>query len=79
MRLLVESDNTVHERHLTPTRHLGLTKALEHLGYGWRLECVNALSNLITVTITKNGATFALDAASSGEKEILAYSSRCMR
>lgn len=53
--------------------HVELTRVLRSLGYTWDLKTVNADTNEFTIELTKQGSTFLVDAASSGEKEILTY------
>lgn len=50
-----------------------LTKSLNDLGYEWELEQVNFKQSQYNLQLKKQGATFRVDAASSGEKELLTY------
>lgn len=50
-----------------------LTRQLSALGYGWELRCTNIMTNEFNVFITKQGTSFSVDDASSGEKELLTY------
>lgn len=46
---------------------------LAELGYEWSLESVNPLRNQYDVKLQKQGASFLVSAASSGERELLTY------
>lgn len=50
-----------------------ITEELERLGYRWSLSCSNELRNTYEIVIEKNGKSFILDQASSGERELLGY------
>lgn len=52
---------------------VALTKVLQELGYSWELVCTNALTNTYDVQLTKQGSSFRVSAASSGERELLTY------
>ncbi len=52
---------------------LALSSELNELGYNWELTTVNALSNEYDVSLTKQGTTFLVSGASSGEREFLTY------
>ena len=48
-------------------------RSLIFLGYSWELECVNKDRNQYDIRLTKQGSSFLVGAASSGEKELLIY------
>lgn len=50
-----------------------LTELLQELGYDWSLESVNPLRNQYDVRLTKQGSSFLVSGASSGERELLTY------
>jgi putative ATP-dependent endonuclease of OLD family len=50
-----------------------LTKILGDLGYEWDLECTNPLKNSYDIRLKKQGSSFLVGAASSGERELLTY------
>ena len=50
-----------------------LTKLLGELGYEWELETTNPLKNAYDVRLKKQGSSFLVGAASSGERELLTY------
>jgi predicted ATP-dependent endonuclease of OLD family len=50
-----------------------LTRLLKELGYDWELETVSALRNQYDVRLKKQGKSFVVSAASSGERELLTY------
>lgn len=50
-----------------------LTEALRGLGYEWSVKCVNLNNNTYTLELTKQGSTFRIGSASSGERQLLTY------
>lgn len=50
-----------------------LTKLLGELGYEWELETINPLKNSFDIRLKKQGSSFLVGAASSGERELLTY------
>lgn len=68
-----EANQGARERLRNEPTSIELTRVLESLGYAWELKTVNAFNNEYTIELTKQGSTFLVDAASSGEKEILTY------
>ena len=73
-RLLLEEDSGgARERFKSQDEIKTLTKVLKSLGYDWDLESVNPLLNQYDIRLSKQGTSFLVDAASSGEKEILTY------
>jgi putative ATP-dependent endonuclease of OLD family len=49
------------------------TAMLRSLGYDWELQCTNLLRNQYDIRLSKQGSSFRLGAASSGERELLTY------
>lgn len=49
------------------------TGMLKSLGYEWDLQCTNPLKNQYDVSLSKQGTSFRVGAASSGERELLVY------
>lgn len=49
------------------------TEILRSLGYEWSLQCTNVLRNQYDVQLIKQGSSFRVSAASSGERELLTY------
>ena len=49
------------------------TATLKSLGYDWDLKCTNPLRNQYDIHLTKQGTSFRVGAASSGERELLVY------
>lgn len=49
------------------------TDVLKSLGYDWSLQCTNPLRNQYDVQLIKQGSSFRVGAASSGERELLTY------
>ncbi|MEH6759265.1 MAG: AAA family ATPase [Parasphingorhabdus sp.] len=73
-RLLQEDDNTSAKEKFYADKSLqALSSDLDDLGYKWELTTINALSNEYDVTLTKQGSSFLVGAASSGERELLTY------
>lgn len=73
-RLLLEKDRGAAADEFRSDANLKeLTKLLRELGYEWSLECVSPLKNKYDVRIKKQGSTFLVGAASSGERELLTY------
>jgi putative ATP-dependent endonuclease of the OLD family len=73
-RIMQEDNNVgVDERFYAQPSLLQLRETLEMLGYSWRLECTNPLSNQYDLVLTKQGVSFNASAASSGERELLNY------
>lgn len=73
-RLLLEKDQGLalkEFRNDANTREL--TSLLSELGYEWSLETVNALKNQYDIRLQKQGSYFFVNAASSGERELLTY------
>lgn len=69
----LELENDTEEKFYSSGPAAAITRTLGSLGYGWQLKCTNVRSNAYELSLTKDGATFRLDAASSGEREILTY------
>lgn len=73
-RLLQESSN-VDARHAfrADGNLVELSTELKALGYDWELVTVDPLTNTYDVRLTKQGSSFLVGAASSGERELLTY------
>ncbi|MCB4858426.1 AAA family ATPase [Sphingobium sp. PNB] len=73
-RLLQEDDNTSAKEKFRSDENLKeLSKALKEIGYDWELTCTDAMNNTYDITLKKQGTSFLVSAASSGEKELLTY------
>lgn len=73
-RLLLEKDKGVAGSEFREDVNLKeLTKLLSELGYEWSLETVNPLKNQYDIRLMKQGSSFLVGAASSGERELLTY------
>ena len=73
-RLLLEHDKGTAKTDLRKDPNLiELTTLLRDLGYEWSLETINALKNRYDVRLSKQGSSFLVGAASSGERELLTY------
>jgi putative ATP-dependent endonuclease of the OLD family len=73
-RLLLERDKGVAAIEFRNDPNLKeLTRLLHDLGYEWSLETIDALKNRYDVQLRKQGSSFLVGAASSGEKELLTY------
>lgn len=73
-RLLLEADKGVAAKEFKEDPNLvQLTSFLGQLGYEWSLETINALTNQYDIRLKKQGSSFLVGAASSGERELLTY------
>lgn len=73
-RLLLEKDNRFAQDAFYEDKNIKeMTQLLLTLGYTWQLICVDPLKNQYDVSLTKQGSSFLVGAASSGEKELLTY------
>lgn len=73
-RMLLEQDKGIAAREFRDDSNLKeLTKLLSELGYEWSLETINPLKNQYDVRLKKQGSSFLVGAASSGERELLTY------
>jgi putative ATP-dependent endonuclease of OLD family len=73
-RLLLEKDKGTAATEFREDANLKeLTRLLNELGYEWSLETVNPLKNQYDVRLKKQGSSFLVGAASSGERELLTY------
>ncbi|AXK72880.1 chromosome segregation protein SMC [Lysobacter sp. TY2-98] len=73
-RLLREDDNVgAKSAFYSDPQVEELTRILSELGYEWELRCTNPMSNRYDVQLTKQGSSFLIGAASSGERELLTY------
>ncbi|MFT3930281.1 MAG: AAA family ATPase [Spongiibacteraceae bacterium] len=73
-RLLLEEDKGRAQAEFAGDANMRqLTDILRELGYEWKLETVNPMTNEYSIRISKQGASFLVSAASSGERELLTY------
>jgi len=73
-RLLQEESNVnVKEIFYQDENLIALSKDLKDLNYSWELVTIDPLSNSYDVRLTKQGSSFLVGAASSGERELLTY------
>lgn len=73
-RLLQEQlDGNAFEEFHTDPQIKRLTRAFSELGYDWALKCINTQRNSYDVQLTKQGTSFFLTQASSGERELFTY------
>jgi predicted ATPase len=73
-RSLIERDNgNARKTFYSNPQVKEFTTILESLGYEWKLECINRNTNEYSIRLEKQGASFFVDKASSGEKELLIY------
>lgn len=73
-RLLQEKDNRLaKDQFRDDPNYIELTRLLRDLGYEWSLETIDPLKNKYDVQLRKQGSSFLVGAASSGEKELLTY------
>jgi putative ATP-dependent endonuclease of the OLD family len=73
-RLLLEKDKGVAAKEFAADKSLSeMTQLLQELGYEWSLDCLSPLKNQYDVLLKKQGSSFLVGAASSGERELLTY------
>lgn len=73
-RLLLEQDSGKAKTEFYSDNQIqSLTSILKTLGYDWKLECINELTNQYDIRLEKQGSSFFVNVASSGEKELLTY------
>jgi putative ATP-dependent endonuclease of the OLD family len=73
-RLLLDQDTGTARRDFYQDPELqNLTAALRVLGYEWELATIDAAKNHYDVRLQKQGLTFYVGNASSGERELLTY------
>jgi putative ATP-dependent endonuclease of OLD family len=72
-RLLLEKGGNARDTFKKDPSLQGLTKFLVQLGYEWELETINPLKNSYDIRLKKQGSSFHIGAASSGERELLTY------
>jgi predicted ATP-dependent endonuclease of OLD family len=73
-RLLLEEDKgRAQAEFLNDPNIKQLTEILKGLGYLWKLETVNPMTNEYSIRLSKQGTSFLVSAASSGERELLTY------
>lgn len=73
-RMLLEKDKGTAGKEFYDDPNLKeLGELLGELGYEWSLESVNPLRNEYDVRLKKQGSSFSVSAASSGERELLTY------
>lgn len=73
-RNLLEQDNgKARDAFRTDPSVISFTKTLKLLGYDWEIECTNTKRNKYDIRLKKQGASFLVGAASSGERELLIY------
>lgn len=73
-RLLQEDSNVDARTKFREDKNLReLSIELEELGYTWELVTIDPLNNSYDVRLTKQGSSFLVSAASSGERELLTY------
>jgi putative ATP-dependent endonuclease of the OLD family len=73
-RLLLEKDKgKAREEFYKDPKLKELGDLLAELGYTWSLESANPLKNEYDVRLQKQGSSFLVGAASSGERELLTY------
>jgi predicted ATP-dependent endonuclease of OLD family len=73
-RLLLEKDTGKAAEEFRADEGLReLTRILTRLGYEWNLICTNPLRNSYDIELKKQGTSFLVSRASSGERELLTY------
>lgn len=73
-RLLLEEDKGKAQAEFASDANMQqLTEILRGLGYEWNLETINPMTNEYNIRLSKQGTSFLVSAASSGERELLTY------
>lgn len=73
-RLLLEEDKGKAQTEFASEANMQqLTEILRGLGYEWKLETINPMTNEYSIRLSKQGTSFLVSAASSGERELLTY------
>ena len=73
-RELLELDNGRAKKDFETNEGIqAFTKTLKALGYDWTIECTNPIKNQYDIRLHKQGSSFRVSAASSGERELLIY------
>jgi putative ATP-dependent endonuclease of OLD family len=73
-RLLLEEDKGKAQTEFASDANMQqLTEILRGLGYEWKLETINPMTNEYSIRLSKQGTSFLVNAASSGERELLTY------
>lgn len=73
-RLLLEEDKGKAQTDFASDANMQqLTEILRGLGYEWKLEAINPMTNEYNIRLSKQGTSFLVSAASSGERELLTY------
>lgn len=73
-RLLLEEDKGKAQAEFASDANMRqLTEILRGLGYEWKLETINPMTNEYSIRLSKQGTSFLVSAASSGERELLTY------
>ncbi len=73
-RLLLEEDKGKAQTEFASDANMQqLTEILRGLGYEWKLETINPMTNEYSIRLSKQGTSFLVSAASSGERELLTY------
>jgi putative ATP-dependent endonuclease of OLD family len=73
-RLLLEEDKGKAQVEFANDANMRqLTEILRGLGYEWKLETINPMTNEYSIRLSKQGTSFLVNAASSGERELLTY------
>ena len=72
-RLLEEDNRSAKAAFYSDNNLQSLSTDLRALGYDWELETINPDTNEYDVRLSKQGTSFSVTAASSGERELLTY------
>lgn len=71
--LLEKADGKTREEFGNDPAIKAFTRTLTTLGYAWELECTDKNKNRYEMRLSKQGSSFRVGAASSGERELLTY------
>ena len=71
--LLEKADGRTKEEFHADPAVAAFTRTLNSLGYEWSFECIDQDKNRYEMRLSKQGSSFRVSAASSGERELLTY------
>jgi len=72
-RMMLEEGGDVKNRFYSDPLIAKLSSLLKDIGYEWELATTNVLHNQYDIRLKKQGKSFLVGSASSGEKELLTY------
>ncbi|GGH07783.1 hypothetical protein GCM10007036_02870 [Alsobacter metallidurans] len=71
--LLYQDDGQARKKFRSDPQMVALSSILKDIGYTWDLVSTNIRNNTYDIKLTKQGSSFLVGSASSGEKELFTY------